>query len=246
MPTIPFPNVPAYPGVPQLTRPVSAAIASNPALSIALGSVETLLGSALQQAPQWGIFDTFGNQLGLSTVTTTQALLSAAESLVTGQSAPVLSVRSLEYGKEMRVADFVVELGGFASYNKVELPANPIVQLALAGSQSDRTTFLNAIDAAVKSTTPYNVLTPEVKYVGYTLERYTYQRRAYQGVTLLVVDVTLKEIRQVSASYTTSSTAAIVNPQNAAATPQVNNGATQPATPDTSTLRSVFTKLGIN
>ena len=53
MPEIPFPNVPAYPGVPALIRPVSTAIASVPALAIALGAVETLLINALQQAPQW-------------------------------------------------------------------------------------------------------------------------------------------------------------------------------------------------
>jgi hypothetical protein len=58
-----------------------------------------------------------------------------------------------------------------------------------------------------------------------------------------MVEVSLKEIRQVSAMYAKVATTPIVSPQNPAATPQVNNGMTQPATPDPSTLKSIMNKL---
>jgi hypothetical protein len=73
-------------------------------IAIGLGTLQTILGSALQQAPRWEIFDSGGNQLGIN-------------------------------------------------------------------------------------------------YVNYSIERYRYARRASAGATLLIVEVSLKEIRQVTASY---------------------------------------------
>lgn len=243
MPFIQFPNVPAFPGVPALVRPVQIAVARNTPLSIALGTVENLLIQALQQTPRWGIFDLAGNQLGIN-ATQINPILSVLASQFSGAVAPSLSTLALDYVKETRVSDFPVEGGSFATYNKVELPANPLVTLTLAGTEDDRTTFLNAIDAACKSTNGYNIVTPTVTYTNYTIERYNYGRRAQRGATLLMVEVSLKEIRQVSASFTTA-TKPIINPQNPGATPQTNSGMTQPATPDTSTLRSIANKLGI-
>jgi hypothetical protein len=241
VPSIPFPNVPAFPGVPALTRPVSAAIASNPAISIALGTVENFLIQALQQTPRWGIFDALGNQLGIDS-NSNNAILMALSSQITGATAAVLSTYSFEFSKETRVSNFPIEGGSFANYNKVEMPANPVVTLILDGTEDDRTNFINAIDGACKSTNLYNVLTPEVQYVNYSVARYSYQRRATRGATLLMVEVVLEEIRQVSSSFAT----VIVSPQNPAATPQTNNGITQAPAADTSTLRSIFNKLGIN
>lgn len=242
---IEYPNVPAYPGVPQLLRPIDAAIAAVPELAIGIGSLTAILGNALQQAPRWGIFDSNGNQLGATGTSKIRAVGQAALSQLTGSAAPVLSTFGFDFAKETRVSDFPLEGGSFANYNKVELPANPIVTLALAGSENDRTNFLNAIDAACRSTDLYLVITPEVAFVDYTIERYTYARRASRGATLLLVEISLKEIRQVTAIFAQVTTP-IVSPQNAAATPQVSNGMTQPTTPDVSTLRSVATKLGIN
>lgn len=244
MPTIPFPSVPAYPGVPALTRPISAGIARNVPLSIALGTVENLLIQALQQYPKWGIFDAAGNQLGID-ASGINPLLSVLVSQIGGSTAPVLSTLSVDYVKEMKSSSFPVEGGSFATYNKVELPANPVVTLTLDGTLADRTNFLSAIDGACKSTKGYNVLTPEVTYANYSLDRYSYGRRASRGATLLIVEVVLEEIRQVSATFTTATPTPIVNPQNPGATPQTNSGMTQPATPDTSTLRSIANKLGI-
>lgn len=241
MPTIPFPNVPHYPGVPALPRLGSG----SPAISIALGLTQALLINALQWQAQWGIFDSEGNQIGLPTGSANRILrfLESAAGI-----SPVLSTNGFEFVKETRISDFPVEAGSFASYNKVELPANPVVVLALAGTEDDRATFLNAIDAACKSTELYSVVTPEVTYVNYSLERYSYARRAERGATLLLVEISLKEIRQVSALYSTVQTP-INQPQNADATPQTNGGNVQPSPPPPSVLKqlaNLFPNLGSN
>lgn len=240
MPNIPFPNVPNYPGVPALTRPLSAAIASSPVLAISIGTVESVLIAALQQTPKWGIFDSSGNQLGVPSNSG-----NALSSQITGSTAPFVSTFSFDFVRETKVSSFPVEAGSFANYNKVQMPANPVVTLILDGDEDDRTRFLTAIDAACISTNLYSVVTPEITYANYSLARYRYARRAEKGATLLMVEVSLEEIRQVSAAFTTA-TSPIVSPQNASSTSQTSNGMTQPSTPGTSTLLSIANKLGIN
>lgn len=245
MPNVQFPNVPNYPGVPLLVRPAQIVVAQTPALAIGLGTLENFLIGALQQAPRWGIFDSDGNQLGIDPAGTASILAqlgSAAESLLTGQSDAVLSTFRFDFVRETRVSNFQVEGGGFANYNKVILPAAPQVTLILEGSESDRTNFLNAIDDACQSTDLFNVVTPEVTYVDYNLTRYSYRRTASQGATLLMVEVSMEEIRQVSATFAVVATP-INNPANPAAVPQANNGITQTTPIPESTLRSLFNKI---
>lgn len=229
MPTIPYPDVPPYPGVPALVRAVDV----PPEIQIGLGLTQALLLSALQSQTQWGIFDAQGNQLGASDSG------NIIERIVTGS---LLSTNAFEFVKETRISDFPVEQGSFAAYNKVERPANPVVTLALAGSELDRTSFLNAINAACTSTELYSVVTPEVTYINYSIERYNYVRRAERGTTLLMVEISLKEIRQVSASYSSVQTS-ITNPQNPNAIPQTNGGIVQPQTPDQSVLKQLANLL---
>jgi hypothetical protein len=241
MPLIPYPNIPAYPGVPALVR--SANI--PPVVTISLGLVQSILASALQSPLQWGIFDSKGNQLGVDpqNLGLGAALLQAA---ITGGGS-VLSTYDFDFVKETRISNFPLEAGSFANFNKVEMPANPVVTLALAGSEFDRALFLNAIDAACKSTDLYMVVTPEVTYINYSLERYRYSRKAAKGATLLVVEISLEEIRQVSAAYTTATP--IKAPKDTGAASQIDAGKVQPTAPDQSVLKSIsnyFQALGVS
>jgi hypothetical protein len=238
MPLYPFPNVPPYPGVPALVR--SANI--PPVVTISLGLVQSILASTLQSPVQWGIFDSKGNQLGADPQDL--GLGAALLSGLTG-GGPVLSTYDFDFVKELRVSNFPIEAGSFANYNKVEMPANPVVTLALAGSEDDRAAFLNAIDSAAKSTDLYMVVTPEVTYINYSIDRYRYARKAAKGSTLLVVEISLEEIRTVSAAYTTATP--IKAPKDSGAASQVDAGKVQPTAPDQSVLKSIsnyFQALG--
>jgi hypothetical protein len=198
-----------------------------------LGTLGTLLLNALQIQSQWGIFDANGNQLGTSS--------SGGNSLLTTvvESGPILSTNSFEFKRETRVSDFPVEDGGFASYNKVILPGEPTVRYCFSGSVADRTTFLTQLDTACQSTKLYNVKTPEITYLNYNITDYSIIRRADSGANLLIVELHLREIRQVSVSYTTTPSA-INQPQNPGATSPSSSGIVQPTNSDTSTLKSLI------
>lgn len=229
MPLIPFPDVPDYPGVPPIVR---SAVSSTP-VNIALNSLGSILLSAVQSPTQWGIFDQKGNQLG------GVAGLTLVENFTTQPK--VLSTFSFDYMKETRISDFPLEAGSFANFNKVEMPATPVVTLALSGTEEDRSAFLLAIDMACKSTDLYNVATPEFTYTNYSLVRYRYSRRAERGATLLMLELSMEEVRTVSAAYSKVSPTA--NPQSASAVPQSDSGNVQPKTPDVSTLQSLASKF---
>lgn len=232
MPLIPFPDVPRVPGVPPLPR--SAAL--PPEVRAALGIAQGALWRVFETQTQWGIFDSKGKALGDPSkfATVPASLLQAAGIGAT------LSTGAVQYSKETKVSDFPIEKGSFADFNKVEIAASPVVTLCFAGSIDERKTFLNSIDAACKSTGLYSVVTPEVIYIEYSIERYDYERRNSNGASLLIVSIGLKEIRQVSAKYATT---AIVSAKDVGAVSSVSGGKVQAATPDVSTLKSVASKL---
>lgn len=235
MPLIPFPNVPKLPGVPALPRSAKF----PPIVRAGLGLLQGMLWRVFQVQTRWGIWDSKGKPLG-DPSKFTGLIGNALEAAGLGST---LSTGSVDYSKETRVSDFPIEGGAFASYNKVETPASPQVVLCMQGSEKNRRTFLEAIDKACKSTDLYSVVTPEVTYINYTVERYNYARHNSKGATLLIVEITLKEVRQVSAYYAQSNKGQVDKPKDASATPQADNGKVQAQTPQPSTLKSIANKL---
>lgn len=233
---ITFPNVPAYPGVPELVRPIQQQIGENVPLSIALGTVESFLINALQQAPKWGIYDakTGKDRLGVGSndTSTGGGLLQSIISQAVGGGPPVLTTAAFEYQRENRIATFQVEEGSFAAYNKVQNPASTIVTMVLEGDVGARSAFLAALEDACNSTDLFDVYTPEALYHNYNIVRYTYARKAQRGLTLLIAEVYLEEVRQVSAAFTQ----AIVAPIPPEATVQESSGITQAVAPNNSVL----------
>lgn len=230
MALIPYPNVPKAPGVPALPRSPRF----PPTARAVLGVLQGTLWRALQTSAKWGIYDAAGKPLG--DPNTLQAI--PANLLSVLGVTPTVSTGGLDYAKETRVSDFPIEKGSFASYNKVRLPSSPNVTLCMGGSETERKAFLAAIDAACESTAFYSVVTPEATYINYSLERYNYQRRQSRGANLLIVDISLREVREVSAKYAQSAQAPIVKPKDAAATPPVDGGKVQAQAPRQSVLKS--------
>ena len=235
MALIPFPNIPSVPGVPSIPRQAGVSIASQSAL----GVLQSVLWSVFQVQSQWGIFDESGSPLGNPSDFGELANI-ALGTLGIGSTQ---STASVEFSKEMRVSDFPIEQGGFASYNKVEMPATPTVTLCMGGSESSRSAFLAELDEACKSTDLYSVVTPEVTYINYSIDRYIYSRRSERGATLLIVELSLKEIRQVSAEYATADIKADTakSPDSASA---IDNGKVQSQAPKQSTLKKFAGRLG--
>ena len=236
MPFIPFPDVPAFPGVPLLPRPAGyTGVVVTSVLAVAEGA----LWSALQTDTRWGIFGANGKALA-----NPSQLSSVVGVLVNSVGlGSTLSTVSVDYSKGTQLSDFPIERGSFAQYNKVETPGSAAVVFGFTGSEAERNQFLNALDTATKSVDLFDVVTPEVTYVQYSIESYSYQRRAEKGATLLIVQLQLQEIRQVSAQYVSTKASQATAPASPNATPQVNSGKVQALSPVASALSAVASKI---
>lgn len=243
MPVIPkaaFPNVPNLPGVPSLPRSPHF----PPVVASVLGLVEGAVWQALTAAPVWGIFKS-GTDTSRSFFDNLKAALPQVgiagfvlnpKAGVPGLIAQADSVIDFAYRNEWRVSSFPVQRGSFANYNKVNNPYEVMIRMTKGGSKDDRTKFLEAIDTAAGSLDLYDVVTPEKTYTNANITRYDYRREARNGAYMLIVDIGLIEVRQVTAQYTTVATA---NSRASAAVPPTNAGKVQPQPPSPSVLRAV-------
>jgi hypothetical protein len=193
------------PGIPPLLNNASA-VFNN--VSLVESDAAEILG--MFAAPQWGIFDQTGMPviLGDSTI-------------------------AFDFTGDANVSKYPVEAGGFADYNKVQVPFSAKYTFSKGGSVAERADFLNAVDAAKKSLYLFVALTPEVAYQNINVDHYDVKRTAKSGVTLLTVDVWCEEIRQAPAlQFSNAPTAAptpITNPANPEAADPVQDGTIQPS-----------------
>lgn len=156
---------------------------------------------SLFQGPTWGIFDQNGDAV-----------------------APWESVSKIDYRHDMKVADFPIEDGGFASYNKVQMPYDVRISFVVGsrGGTPIRTQLLEALEHAVESLAFYTVATPEATYYRANLVHIEYARESRRGVNLLEVDVWVQEVRPAAqSSY-------VQEPKSPTAKPAGNNGQSQP------------------
>lgn len=197
-------NVPNVPGVPPVTRAIGAL--ANVATFLT-GDAQGLF-SGLFGTPQWGIYQ--------------------------GGSPVVLAenVVSFDYKHQWSVADFPIERGAFASYNKVQVPYDARFRFSTGGSSAARQAFLNSIAAIAGDLNLYNIVTPDAVYINANINHYDYDRKAMSGVGLLTVDVWTTEIRQVGETITSN----VASPSIA---PQINGGPVQP-TAATATQGAAF------
>lgn len=193
-----FPNVPNLPGVPPLIRAPGESLGSF-AISLittdAIGLLEGLL------APVWGIFDEFGAPLAIAD-----------------------TALSLEYRGDSRISKYPQEEGGFASFNKVQVPYTARVQLACGGSDARRTAFLSAIEAAKQSTMLFTVITPDATYANANVVSYDLRRTTRNGVAMVAPELYLEEVRQTVVAQ-------FDNTQNAASQDSASLGQVQGQVP---------------
>ena len=134
------------------------------------------------------------------------------------------SVIKVDYRHEMKIADFPIERGAFASYNKVQVPFDIRISFAIGSGTMQRTEFLAQLERAVASLDMYVVVTPEAIYPQANLTHMEYSRESRRGLNLLVVDVWVQEVR-ISAGATFTDNTSGKSPTSDAST---NVGSVQP------------------
>jgi hypothetical protein len=195
-----FPNVPKLPGVPQVLR--QTYITSIPPV-IGLGVALGRLWQALFTEPQWAIY----KQQPPKVVAESPGVIPGPT--VVAKRTPVVKPDSfLEFGyrNESTISDYPVQDGGFASYDKVANPYETFVRMSKGGSKAERKIFIDSLDDIVDTLDLYDILTPEKTFVGVNVLRYEINRRGNKDAYFFAeVDLYFREIRQVQATYATTS-----------------------------------------
>ena len=254
-----FPNVPIFPGVPQVAR-----LASSPGTAAVLSSVSSIINiltTANQQTKIWGIFSASG-----ATPSGTSFNASALVNLLPGANIVAAnlgitnnaaanngaviqpdSIREFDMRAEWKVSNYPLQQGSFASYNKVILPAEYSVRMVKGGGVLDRQTFINQIQTVAASYSLYTIITPEQTYANCSVTRYEIQRRNAADANFVIADVFFQQINQVNAQYSTSaSTPSLPNASDPSATPNQSQGTTfTPTTATPSYVQSSLNTVGI-
>lgn len=168
MPLIPYPDVPAEPGVPALFR--AETDSSRPAQERStLGRlVESIFG-----VPQWGLYRSLR------------------------QPALVFDTFvGITFKHETDVAQAKLEKGEVSPFNKTEKAWEVIVTLAHSGYEASRGAMLEELERMVRGTELYSIVTPEITYPSVTLATYSYERGVKNGASMLMVALTLKLVRE--------------------------------------------------
>jgi hypothetical protein len=139
----------------------------------------------------------------------------------------------IEYRNEGKALSYPVEEGAFANYNKVQKPGGIKVTLGIEGAEADFDEALRSLDFYQKEAERLFVSTPATYYDGYTLESYSYRRTIQSGAGMLIVELTLVEVKEVETRTTTT---VISKPKNPTSSGKVNTGRVQTKEPDQSTL----------
>lgn len=199
-------DIPVAAGVPALLgQSVGAGVTASASTTVASMVDAALLAQAERQ---WGIF--------------------------TQDNRPVLTsghVRALGVQSQCRIADAPLQDGSFLSYNKVRVPGLYEVEMLCDGSSMElgsasvlgdllgavgmsglsstlqtRALFMAALDSLVADLGLYHIVMPEAVYANVNVTGYRLRREARQGVTLLLAELSVQEVR-LSASATVVGTA---------------------------------------
>jgi hypothetical protein len=204
MPLIPYPNIPALPGVPALARSNNAKF-----VGAALNIVGQLLPADLF-GPKWAILSSTGSPF------------IQPDSFV-----------AFEYREERKIPTYPMEKGGFQSYNKVAMPFDIRVTVTCSGNgKTKKANFLTKLQEGMDSTELLKINTPEREYDNCNLIHVDYRKESMHGATLIIAQLYFQQIRiaQAPKASTTDPSGASKTPlgQLSPVTPSGSFGAFNP------------------
>lgn len=153
------------------------------------------------------------------------------------------TVPRFEFRNEVRVSDFPVQRGAFASYNSVQMPFEIDMTLVCGGINKftpnflasqlglnigpefmRKSDFLSTLEGMLSGVDLFKIVTPDEIYKNAKLEHFDYRRESSRGATILYVDCRFREIRQVGSANSSVNGLPFVNTSSPSAANPVNNG----------------------
>ncbi len=169
--------------------------------------------------------------------------------------------KDVEYRAEQRVADYPIEQGGFASYNKVAEPfdlrltlcagGGDLLQQLAAGALANvdgyvnsilgtnftqpmtRSQFILACESLLEGLTLVDVVTPDRTYESVNCVHFSYRKTRESGAGMVIGELWFREIRQATQASYTASGAPATNSASVDAADSTSVGSVTTITPGT-------------
>jgi hypothetical protein len=127
--------------------------------------------------------------------------------VVKAESGDIAFHSMLELGAEesSNLPEEPIEKGSFADYNRTINPITITCRLASQGTPSTLQSMIERLQELKTGTEKITLITPMMSYENYMLESFDYRKDEHTGHNVLVVDIRLKEIREIEGQKTTSS-----------------------------------------
>lgn len=105
-----------------------------------------------------------------------------------------------------------LEASSFASYNRTQNPKEYSVTLALAGDNAELQKAQETLERLASGTETFELVTPDYEHENLALVSYDYSRERTSANGLLVVKLSIREIREVETGTATLTIAKVKNP----------------------------------
>jgi hypothetical protein len=123
----------------------------------------------------------------------------------TDNSVAFQSMLEMSASESSSLPEEPIEQGSFASYNRTIEPITMTCRLALQGKPAEIQDVITRLQELKKGTEKLTFILPMASYENMMLESFDYRRDDHSGHNVLIVDVRLKEIREIEDQKTTSS-----------------------------------------
>lgn len=118
------------------------------------------------------------------------------------------SMLAVEITSDSTLPEEPIEKGSFATYNRTLYSDRLTVKLGIEGDEAELQRAQDVLKELKSGTDVFSLATPDYEHKNMTLEGYDYTRDTTAAGGLLVVDLRLKEIREVETTTTVVAVAA--------------------------------------
>lgn len=115
------------------------------------------------------------------------------------------SMLELSVNEDSSLPSEPIEQSSFATYNRIIEPLDIKVRLGIQGYPSVLQSVVDRLSEMRKGTEKVSLITPAASYESLMLQGFDYRKDNHSGHNVLIVDLTLKEVREVPTFVTTSS-----------------------------------------
>lgn len=159
------------------------------------------------------------------------------------------SMLELSIQHDSSIPEEAIEQGSFATYNRTHSPDSIRVKLAIEGEAADLQKAQETLDSLASGTDKVSLVTPDYEHENLALESYDYSRNQQQSSGILIVDLRLKEVREVVTQQVTVQTSKPItttSAKEASTVSKTETGKTQTQEPEQKTKKSLALKISEN